>query len=38
MLIDMSENRLDLAPGSEDMDNINTLIGRGVDVSYEPQK
>jgi len=33
----MLENQLDLAPGSEDMYNINTLIDRGVRVEYEPQ-
>ena len=36
--IDMRENRLDLTPGSEDMNNIQELIDRGVDVEYEPQK
>jgi len=36
--IDLRHNYLDLTPGSEDMSNINILIDRGVEVSYEPQK
>jgi len=36
--IDLRYNYLDLTPGSEDMNNINTLINRGVEVIYEPQK
>ena len=35
--IRMQNNYLDLTEGSDDMDNINTLIDRGVDVDYEPQ-
>ena len=35
--IDMRWNELDLTSGSEDMNNINTLIDRGVNVMYEPQ-
>jgi len=30
-------NYLDLSSGSDDMQNIQALIGRGVDVLYEPQ-
>ncbi len=30
-------NQLDLAPDSDDMENINTLIRRGAEVDYEPQ-
>jgi len=36
--IDMQENYLDLTEGSKDLDNINTLIDREVNVKYEPQK
>ena len=36
--IDLRHNYLDLTPGSEDMNNINALIDRGVEVIYEPQK
>jgi len=36
--IDMRENQLDLTEGSKDMQNINTLIDREVDVEYQPQK
>ena len=32
--IDMRWNELDLTSGSEDMNNINTLIDRGVEVDY----
>jgi len=35
--VDMRYNELDLTEGSEDMDNINNLIDRGVNVEYEPQ-
>ncbi len=35
--IDMRYNHLDLTPGSQHMNDINTLIGRGVIVTYEPQ-
>lgn len=35
--IDLSYNKLNIKPDSEDMNNINTLIDRGVDVEYEPQ-
>ena len=35
--IRMRYNNLDLAPGSENMNDINTLIGRGVNVYYDPQ-
>ena len=33
----MQNNYLDLTDDSEDMDDINVLIDRGVDVNYEPQ-
>jgi len=36
--IDMQNNYLDLTPGSQNMEDINTLIGRGVEVEYEPQR
>jgi len=36
--IDLRYNYLVLTPGSEDMNNINALIDRGVEVIYEPQK
>jgi Leucine-rich repeat (LRR) protein len=36
--IDISYNHLNMKPNSDDMDNINTLINRNVDVIYEPQK
>ena len=35
--IDMSYNNLDLTEGSQNMNDINTLIGRGIDVLYDPQ-
>ncbi len=35
--IDLSYNKLNIKPGSQDMNNINALINRGVDVDYEPQ-
>jgi len=35
--VDVRENYLDLTPGSDDRQNIQTLINRGVDVEYEPQ-
>jgi hypothetical protein len=33
----MQYNNLDLTAGSDDMQNIQTLIGRGVSVTYIPQ-
>jgi len=33
----MRGNFLDLTPGSQDMENINTLISRGCVVDYYPQ-
>ena len=36
--IRMSHNYLDLTEGSQDMQDIKTLIDRGVDVDYEPQQ
>ena len=36
--IDMRNNYLNLTEGSEDMENINKLIDRGVYVDYESQK
>jgi Leucine-rich repeat (LRR) protein len=36
--VDVRWNHLDLAPGSADMDNINTLLARGVSFQYDPQK
>jgi len=35
--IDMRWNYLDLTPGSQNMQDINNLIGRGVGVHYDPQ-
>ncbi len=35
--IDMRSNSLDLSPGSLNMDDIHTLIGRGAIVEYRPQ-
>ncbi|WP_051962683.1 leucine-rich repeat domain-containing protein [Mesoaciditoga lauensis] len=35
--LDIRYNLLDLTPGSIDMNNINTLINRGVKVDYQPQ-
>ena len=35
--IDVRYNNLYLSEGSEDMDNINTLLDREVDLAYEPQ-
>ena len=35
--VDIRNNYLDLTPGSDDMQNIQALINRGVDVEYEPQ-
>lgn len=37
-IIYMTDNYLDLTEGSEDMDNINSLISRKVEVEYEPQR
>ncbi len=34
----MRDNFLDLTPGSQDMENIDTLISRGCEVDYYPQK
>jgi hypothetical protein len=36
--IDMRWNHLDLEPGSQNMQDIDTLISRGVYVEYEPQE
>jgi internalin A len=36
--LDVRWNNLDLTPGSADMDDINTLLGRGVSLQYDPQK
>jgi len=36
--IGMWYNYLDLSEGSQDMQDIETLISRGVDVDYEPQR
>jgi len=33
----MKNNYLDLTPNSQNMQDIETLINRGVDVEYEPQ-
>jgi len=35
--INMMNNYLDLSESSKDMNNINTLIDRGVEVEYVPQ-
>jgi len=35
--INMCHNYLDLTEGSQDMQDINTLINRGVEVDYEQQ-
>ncbi len=35
--VSLEYNRLDLSPGSDDMQNINALIARGVRVYYDPQ-
>ena len=35
--VDLSNNYLDLTDGSEDMDDINTLLNREVDLNYKPQ-
>jgi len=35
--IDLTYNELDLSPGSDNMQDINTLIARGAEVWYEPQ-
>ncbi len=37
-ILGINSNCLDLVAGSEDLNNINTLKGRGVDVRYESQK
>jgi len=34
----MSNNYLDLTEGSQNMQDIETLISRGVIVGYEPQR
>lgn len=34
----IENNYLDLTEGSEDMNNIQTLIAAGIDIDYEPQK
>ena len=36
--VDMRYNYLDLSAGSKDMQDINTLISRGVKVNYNPQR
>jgi len=36
--VDVSQNCLDLIPGSQGMLNIQTLIDRGVQVTFEQQK
>ena len=33
--IGLSDNNLDLSEGSEDMENIKNLEGRGVEVNYD---
>lgn len=35
--VDLRHNRLDLSTDSDDMQNINALIARGVTVHYDPQ-
>lgn len=37
-MIDIRYNYLDLESGSQNMNDINTLLGRGVHVEYEPQR
>jgi internalin A len=37
-VIIVSNNFLDLTPGSEDRTNLETLLARGVDVTFEPQR
>ena len=37
-VINMTNNYLDLTEGSENMDSINILIDRGINVEYEPQR
>jgi len=37
-VIDLRENFLDLTPGSQDMQNLEALQGRGTTVCYEPQR
>lgn len=34
----MQNNYLDLTPGSQNMNDINALLGRGVEVSYGRQR
>jgi len=36
--IDLQYNNLDLSEGSEDRENIQSLIDRGVEINYKPQK
>jgi len=36
--VDIKYNYLDLSEGSQDMQDIQTLINRGADVEYEPQQ
>ncbi len=36
--VDMRYNKLDLSTGSKNMQDINTLISRGVKVKYNPQR
>ena len=35
--IELRDNLLDLSEGSDDLANIRTLLGRGVELEYEPQ-
>jgi Leucine-rich repeat (LRR) protein len=35
--INMQNNNLDLTTGSQNMNDINTLIARGCEVTYQPQ-
>ena len=36
--VDVRWNHLNLSPGSHDMEDIDTLLGRGVDLQYDPQQ
>jgi len=36
-IIEIEGNYLDLTPGSQDRDHIDTLLARGVNLTYEPQ-
>ena len=35
--VDIRWNHLSLTPGSQDMEDISTLLGRGVNLEYDPQ-